>query len=428
MLKIGRSNDLVKPSDGLRVGIIMYQTSNSKGQELVAQRMTREFIRLGHSAYLITSPYKDGKRVISDELFEKSEKGYLVVENDTMQIPIIRVNGYISSWPPRRIMFRDFISVLKRIVDDLNLNTIITHSTLWNGPEEVVKFSEWWNILYESKMVDHSLIYLHMSHYQPPLVSRYEPIELAYRVAWNRSFFPLIFKKADLILCTTPIEMEHMTKLGCPPKKLFLYLGVLDENLVELGAKASLTNFARKYNIPEDKKIVSYIGTMEKRKNPLAVAKVARLLSNQRDLYFVLAGRPGGQEKEVKREIRNLNNIKYVGEISDSDKADLLSGSYVNIILSHMEALGLTQIESMYFGVPILTSATDGQRWLVRDKVDGIHLKGPEDIGGAVESLRYLAERPEERARLSANVKERAKMFLMTTIISSLIEKIMTIM
>jgi len=428
MLKSGRSSDLRKPSDVLRIGVIMYQTSNSKGQELVTQRMTREFIKLGHTAYLITSPYKDGTRVISDGVFEKSEKGYLVVEDNTVHLPIIMVNGYISSWPPRRIMFRDSISVLRRISTDLNLNTIITHSTLWNGPEEVAKFKEWWKILYESKMVDHPLIYLHMSHYQPPSVSRYEPIELAYRVAWNRSVFPLIFQEADMILCTTPVEMEHMTRFGCPPEKLFLYPGGLDGNLIELGSKASFTNFARKYSIPEDKKIISYIGSIERRKNPLAVAKVAHLLSNRKDLYFVLAGRPGDQEKEVKLEIRNLENIKYVGEISEVDKADLLSGSYANIILSFMEALGLTQIESMHFGVPIVTSAADGQRWLVRDKVDGIHIEGPEDIKGAAKSICYLADHPEDRTKLSINAKERSKMFLLNTITTSLVERLKAVM
>ena len=417
----------MKNPDEPRIGVVMYQTSNSKGQELVAQRMAREFRTLGHTAYLITSPYHEGNRVVPDEVFEKSEKGYLISEDNIMQLPIIRVDGYISSWPPRRIMFRDFISVLRRIVNDLKLNTIITHSTLWNGPEEVVKFAEWWKILYESKMVDHPLLYLHMPHYQPPSVTRYEPVERAYRIAWNRSVFSSIFKKANLILCTTPVEMEHMTKLGCPPEKMFLYPGGLDRNLVELSSKASFANFARKYNIPEDKKIVTYIGTIEKRKNPLAVAKVARLLSNRKDLYFVLAGRGGDQEKEVQRETRALNNIKYVGEISDAEKADLLSGSYVNIILSYMEALGLTQIESMHFGVPIVTSAADGQRWLVRNKVDGIHLKGPEDVKGAAESVRWLADNPEERAKMSINAKERAKMFSISTITSLLVEKIKAI-
>jgi glycosyltransferase involved in cell wall biosynthesis len=93
-----------------------------------------------------------------------------------------------------------------------------------------------------------------------------------------------------------------------------------------------------------------------------------------------------------------------------------------------MEALGLAQIESMHFGVPIVTSAADGQRWLVRDKIDGIHLKGSDDIKGAVESISYLADYPEEREKMSANVRERAKMFAMNIMTSSLIDKIKSIL
>jgi len=60
-----------------RIGIIMYQTSKSKGQELVAQRMVREFIRLGHEAYLITSIFHDGEKVTSSENLKKLG-GYII--------------------------------------------------------------------------------------------------------------------------------------------------------------------------------------------------------------------------------------------------------------------------------------------------------------------------------------------------------------
>ncbi len=40
------------------IGVIMYQTSTSKGQELVTQRMVREFNKLGQKAYLITNILK----------------------------------------------------------------------------------------------------------------------------------------------------------------------------------------------------------------------------------------------------------------------------------------------------------------------------------------------------------------------------------
>ena len=59
----------------LRIGVIMYQTSRTKGQELVAQRMVSYFKRFGHEAFLITSIYHDGKAVVSEGMI--GEKGYV---------------------------------------------------------------------------------------------------------------------------------------------------------------------------------------------------------------------------------------------------------------------------------------------------------------------------------------------------------------
>ena len=120
----------------MKIGVIMYQTSLSKGQELVAQRMTREFRKIGDEAYLIAGPYHDGKRVISSDLLERSVDGYVRDDRDP-RVPVLRVDGYTSTWPPRRIMLRNFVGTLRRIVDRFAIDVLISHSTLWNGPEAV---------------------------------------------------------------------------------------------------------------------------------------------------------------------------------------------------------------------------------------------------------------------------------------------------
>src|SRR5947209_1590293 len=114
----------------LRIGVVMYQTSLTKGQELVAQRMVREFRRQGHDAFLITSIYQDNEPAVSaDEV--KRRGGYVHIFDRDLGIPVIRVNSDNTTWPPRRISFVDFVGILTSIVDDLKLNVIITHSTLW---------------------------------------------------------------------------------------------------------------------------------------------------------------------------------------------------------------------------------------------------------------------------------------------------------
>src|SRR3989338_348375 len=168
-----------------RLGIIMYLTSNSKGQELVAQRMVRDFNKLGHKAYLITSVFHDGKEVVPTENLSKG-KGYLFAEDDLLKIPVVRVDSYTAKWPPRRIVFRDFIHTLERIVDEFELNVLITHSTLWNGPEEIAKFVTWRRDMRSLGGYQDAIVFCHMSHLQEASPQRYSLPELTFRTAWNK--------------------------------------------------------------------------------------------------------------------------------------------------------------------------------------------------------------------------------------------------
>jgi glycosyltransferase involved in cell wall biosynthesis len=404
----------------MNIGIVMYQTSFTKGQELVAQRMTRELIRQGHKAFLISGPFHDNKLVEKYSEIKRSVDGYMIWGDSEFQTPIIRVDGYVSSWPPRRIMFRDFVSVLRKLVDNLKLDVIISHSTLWNGPEDITKFITWNRMLKEQGLGEREVIYAHMPHYQPPDPNLYSILERTYRVAWNTTVFPHIFGTAKLILCTTPIEVSQMLSMGARKEQCLLYPGGIDEHIFQKYLSNNPERFLERHSIPSNAKIITYLGTVEERKNPLAVVRIARLLRKFKDTHFVVAGYPSNQDRAVKMEAEGLKNLSYIGAVSEEEKVALIKVSFINILLSHMEALGLTQLEFMYGGVPIITSATGGQKWLVRNGIDGIHVGGPNDLNGAAEAIKSLVSNPELRDRLGKNAESRAKEFTLSKITSTL--------
>ncbi len=414
----------------VKAGIIMYQTSHSKGQELVAQRMVKWFNRFGHKAYLITSIYHDGEEIVKKREIELTIDGYRIFEKDpAIELPVVRVDSDKTTWPPRRIMFRNFVDVLRKLCDELKLNVLITHSTLWNGPEETAKFIMWRRTI-KSLNLNGGLdpIYCHMSHYQPPDPTRYSLIERAYRMAWNHLIFPQIFKTADLIICVTPVEAEEMIKMGARPDQIYIFPGGIDDDeFIDL-ERVDSSEFRTKYDIPCDKKLISYLGTVEERKNPLAIVKIAEKLKDRKDIHFVIAGRPGDQWSEVEKECSKLRNVTLTGELSNEDKLKLIKESYLNIIMSRMEALGLTQLEFMYGGVPVITSGTYGQKWIVRNNIDGIHVNGPDDIDGAVRAIEYLVDNPQVRNEMSINAKERASKFLMSKLMRDFIEKLESVL
>jgi glycosyltransferase involved in cell wall biosynthesis len=407
-----------------RIGVIMYQTSKSKGQELVAQRMVREFIKLGHKAYLITSIYHDGVEVVSQKNLRKIG-GYVYTEDKELGIPIIRVDSYVGRWPPRRIFFRDFISTLEKIVDKFQLDVLITHSTLWNGPEEVAKFIEWRRSMKNIGGYQDPLVFCHMSHFQEPSPKRYSLIERSFRTAWNKLTLPQIFSTANLILVVTNLEKEAKVKMGAKAEKCFLFPGGVDDELLLRYLNVDVKSFFKQLKIKESTKIVSYLGSLEERKNPLAVLKVAEKLQERKDIHFIIAGRDDSPyAKRVINTANSLPNVTYLGEVSEQEKVVLIKASHLNILLSQLEALGLAQIEFMYLGVPIITSAVGGQAWLIRNEVEGIYVDGPDDIEGAASAISRLVDNSTLWNTLSSNAKERATSLTMSKLTAELDEAI----
>ncbi len=405
-----------------RIGVVMYQTSNSKGQELVAQRMVRDFNTLGHTAYLITSVFHDGVEVIQASSLGKTKR-YVYVEDPELGIPIIRVDSYVVKWPRRRITFRDFVEVLGRVVDEFRLNVLITHSTLWNGPEEVAKFVDWRRYMKNLGGYKDPIVFCHMSHFQEPSPKRYSMLERTFRMAWNRFSLSQILKTANLILVVTPLERSANIKMGADARKCFLFPSGVDEELFLKYAAADAEAFLEKLGIPKNVNLVSYMGTIEHRKNPLAVLRIARSLKNRTDVHFIIAGRGNSRYADrVKIESSRLPNVSYLGEIDDKEKILLIKSSRVNVLLSQLEALGLAQLEFMYFGVPIVTSAVGGQSWLVHNGKEGVHVAGPSDTEGAAKAVVNLVDNPELWSKLSLNARERARDLVSPKILAKLDE------
>ncbi len=402
----------------------MYQTSKSKGQELVAQRMVREFIKLGNKAYLITSIYHDGMEVVSPKNLRRIE-GYVYTEDKELGIPIIRVDSYVGRWPPRRIFFRDFISTLEKIVDKFQLDVLITHSTLWNGPEEVAKFIEWRRDMRSIGGYQDPLVYCHMSHFQEPSPKRYSLIERSFRTAWNKLTLPQIFSTANLILVVTTLEKEVKVKMGAKAEKCFLFPGGVDDEMLLRYANVDVKSFFKQLKIKEGTKIVSYLGSLEERKNPLAVLKIAEKLQERKEIHFVIAGKGDSPyAKKIINTANSLPNVTYLGEISEQEKMVLIKASYLNVLLSRLEALGLAQIEFLCLGVPVITSAVGGQAWLIRNEVEGIHVDGPDDIEGAASAITRLVDNSTLWNTLSANAKERATSLTISKLTAELDEAI----
>ena len=408
----------------LRIGVIMYETSFSKGQELVAQRMVKEFIRLGHAAYLITSAYHDWEPVVSEEEISK-HAGYVHTFDQRLGIPVLRVDSEVASWPPRRILFRNFVGVLTQIVNDLKLNVLITHSTLWNGPEDVAKFVVWNRRLVREGASESPILFCHMSHFQEASDERYTVEERTFREVWSRISLEEILRHADLVLATTPIEKKQMQDLGAAEGKFLLYPGGIDEDTFSGDGEKGL--FKNAHGLPGSDSLVTFLGTVEERKNVLSLIEVAKSLEDEPNVRFVVGGRMEGEYAEqVKKAAEGSTNVMLLGEISEEEKARLIDDTFVNITLSRSEALGISQLEFMFRGVPVVSSGVGGQSWVVRNNVNGVVLKGPDDLQGATAAIRLLLKDPKLKRKLGKNAMQTSSQATTSNLVAGLSKTLMS--
>ena len=407
----------------MNFGVIMYQTSASKGQELVAQRMTKELASQGGKAVLITSRFHDFEPVVSANEVRRNG-GYVRFENNALGIEVYRVASRKVDWPPRRIEFSNFISVMDRIVGELDLDVLITHSTLWNGPDLTAQFVSWKRRVFAERG-GRKLVFCHMSHFQPPARQRYSLQEREWRRSWNEYVLKRIIREADLLLVTTPNAERHMVELGASREHCLLFPGGIE--IPRRPSPEELDEFRQRHGIRPEEKIVTVLGTVEERKNVGAILKVAKSLQGRRDLRFVVAGRiEGAYGEKIASDIRETPNVMALGEIGDDEKDALIRASYLNLTMSKLEALGLTQLEFMSAGVPVVTSGVGGQSWVVRDGSTGVVLEGPHDTKGAADAIVRLLDEHEYRTKLGRNAERFASRFTMKTLVKKLILRVRT--
>ena len=128
--------------------------------------------------------------------------------------------------------------------------------------------------------------------------------------------------------------------------------------------KHKLNLVKKKYNIPEDKRYIFSLCTLEPRKNLLRSIKTfIQFIDKNKiaDMVFVLGGGSWKAfmsilEQELSLLGKYRNKILTIGYVADQDLAPLYSGAEWFVYTSQYEGFGLPPLEAMACGCPVITS------------------------------------------------------------------------
>lgn len=192
-----------------------------------------------------------------------------------------------------------------------------------------------------------------------------------------------------------------------------LYIGTDEKKFNPKGL--NIKELKEKYNLPQDKKIVTFIARLSDEKRPELFVKIAKeLLTKRNDLFFFMVG-DGPLFNEVKSKIKKyrLSSCFSLPGMIKEKQEELYAVSDITVNCSSLEGLALTSYESLAMGVPVVSTSVGGQEELIDDTVGKIvkfdeTKKNKEDrleeIKEYISAINYVLK---NQKRLSENSRKR---------------------
>lgn len=175
-----------------------------------------------------------------------------------------------------------------------------------------------------------------------------------------------------------------------------------------------LTKVKTKYHIPNDKKYLFSLCSMEPRKNLIRMVKTFIEFvkkNNINDLVLVMGG---GQWNSFKKKFDketaglSMDNVLQIGYVDDEDLPILYHGAEWFTYTSEYEGFGLPVLEAMKCGCPVITSDNSSLPEVIGDAGIKINCYSDEEHIAAYEKYYFNEALRKENA---AKGLERAKLF-----------------
>nr|WP_245160045.1 glycosyltransferase family 4 protein [Clostridium beijerinckii] len=123
-------------------------------------------------------------------------------------------------------------------------------------------------------------------------------------------------------------------------------------------------------------KSVLYVGSLIERKNFRFTLQVFDKVNKEnQELKLVIIGK--GKKTYVEKSLKLISenakkNIVFVDKIDNKFLKYIYPEAEVFLLPSKLEIFGMVLLESMYFGVPVITSLNGGSSTVIDNKVNGV--------------------------------------------------------
>jgi len=165
-----------------------------------------------------------------------------------------------------------------------------------------------------------------------------------------------ILKKADMVICVSNIEKEWLTKKYEVNNKVVIIPNGIDIDKIKN---------AKPYDF--DSRLILYIGRLEKYKNVHILVHSMKYLPEEYYLHIIGNGSYKRALLKLIRQLKLEKKVRILSDLSDDEIYRWLKTCNLCINLSEAEAFGITVIEALCAGKPVIVNDRGGLAELAKN-------------------------------------------------------------
>jgi 1,2-diacylglycerol 3-alpha-glucosyltransferase len=224
------------------------------------------------------------------------------------------------------------------------------------------------------------------------------------------------YRRCDTVTVPSEYTKEVMGKKGID--SVVIPNGI---NFNEFGTPKK--NIRKQWGIGEDEFLILHVGRIsyEKRIKDILKSALTVTSDSKKVKYMILSDGP--QRKKLEQFVAKKglqNHVTFTGYVPQEDLASYYSSSDLFVTASPFETQGLSVIEAMYFGKPVIAVNAGALRDVVNHGETGILYNGR--IDKLTEMIQFLIEDPRTRARLGRNAKNDVQKFDIKTCVDKFLK------
>jgi len=182
----------------------------------------------------------------------------------------------------------------------------------------------------------------------------------------------------------------------------------------------------KELGINDNEVIVISVGELQTRKNQEVALRAIAKLSNK-NVRYILCGTGELKDRYINlsKELGIENQVKLLGH--RYDVPEILAVSDIFVHPSQREGFGISVIEAMAVGLPLVTSNVQGIKDYMVNGVNG-YMCNPFDVSSFTKAIKHLVENPSIRKKMSLVNIEKAKQYSVGNSIKEVDEVIQNIL